>query len=301
MTYKKFKLQIIIEIAFILSLLFLTKLSKAADDNNSSEEINNIDKKINSKDQKAIDPQTELLNRVRRHKELKTRSVEPRQLGREARFKVWTFQNDVVYKFTGHYLHPTYIEFEEDEDFNTIASPKPDAWQIIPNKNRLFLRPIKDDADTTAIVMTNKRVYFFELHAEEAESPFSPDLTFFIKFKYPQASEAEGDANIIRFNTANLPDLSKPERYNFNYTMAGEETIAPIKVFDDGEFTYLQFRSKNARLPAIFAVDNQGFESVVNYRVIGDYIIVETMAKQFTLRNGPDILCVFNEMFARGR
>ena len=35
------------------------------------------------------------------------------------------------------------------------------------------------------------------------------------------------------------------DKYNFNYTISGDDSIAPIKVFDDGVFTYFEFKDKN--------------------------------------------------------
>ena len=82
--------------------------------------------------------------------------------------------------------------------------------------------------------------------------------------------------------------------YNFNYEFTGEPSLAPIKVFDNDEFTYFQFSGKSSEVPAIFTVDSAGFESLVNFRSAGNYIIVERIAAQFTLRNGNDIVCVYN-------
>ena len=90
--------------------------------------------------------------------------------------------------------------------------------------------------------------------------------------------------------------------YNFNYQYTGEKIIAPSKVFDDGTFTYFQFLSKNSEVPAIYSVDSEGFESLVNYRVAGTYIVVEKVAPQYTLRNGSDIVCVYNmETYTNGK
>ena len=89
--------------------------------------------------------------------------------------------------------------------------------------------------------------------------------------------------------------MSKPELYNFNYSFTGPDNIAPIKVFDDGEFTFFEFSVDNNNIPAIFYVDNDGYEGLVNYRAEGNYIIVERLSSVFTLRNGTDTICVFNE------
>jgi hypothetical protein len=73
-------------------------------------------------------------------------------------------------------------------------------------------------------------------------------------------------------------------------------------VFDNDEFTYFQFAKKNAEVPAIFTVDASGYESLVNFRSVGSYIIVERVSPQFTLRSGKDIVCVYNtSLYSDGR
>ena len=99
---------------------------------------------------------------------------------------------------------------------------------------------------------------------------------------------------------SDIPDLTNLSAYNFNYQYTGEPSIAPSKVFDNGQFTYFQFSRVNAEIPAIFSVDNSGFEALVNYRVAGNFIIVEKVGEQFTLRSGDDIVCVYNStLFAK--
>ncbi|MBX9889914.1 MAG: TrbG/VirB9 family P-type conjugative transfer protein [Amoebophilaceae bacterium] len=100
-------------------------------------------------------------------------------------------------------------------------------------------------------------------------------------------------------SSANL-DLSHPEKYNFNYSISGNESIAPIRIFDDGVYTYLQFRDKNAELPAIFAVDEALRKSMVNYRLAQDnanMVIIEQVFHKLSIRHGKKIVCVFNEAF----
>ena len=66
-------------------------------------------------------------------------------------------------------------------------------------------------------------------------------------------------------------------------------------VFDDGRFTYLKFKDVNSELPAIFLVSTNGEEGLVNYRVNYGYVIIERVAARFTLRHGPEVICLFNE------
>jgi type IV secretion system protein VirB9 len=137
--------------------------------------------------------------------------------------------------------------------------------------------------------------------AKEAKGITDGDLIFVAKFVYPD----EKDKNIVEFpkiTPSDEPDMRDLSIYNFGYQYTGEPTIAPVKVFDNGEFTYFQFAKKNAEIPAIFTVDSEGFESLVNFRSAGSYIIVERVAPQFTLRNGSDIVCVYNgSLYVNGR
>ena len=226
--------------------------------------------------------------------------IKPKQYGTEKRFKTWTYHPNGVSYLETHYMHPIYIEFDDKETINTIYSPKSSFWNFIPMQNRLFIKAVQDSADTTLTVMTNQRVYFFELHAKYATGPFDPSLTFFIKFKYPyqtrEIGQGAGDSNsIIQYVTPDIPDLSMPEKFNFNYTVSGDYNIIPIKVFDDGQFTYMEFSEKNNVLPAIFLVNSDGQESIVNFRMIGQFVAIETVGAVFTLRYGTDTVCIFNE------
>jgi type IV secretion system protein VirB9 len=166
-------------------------------------------------------------------------------------------------------------------------------------ENKLFLKPILNFANTNMTIMTNLRTYHFELDALEAGSVQEDDVLFYIKFMYPES----GDKNIVMFNTvkkrSDMPDLRNLDAYNFDYEFSGSENIAPIKVFDDGDFTYIQFGNSNYELPAIYMVDSSGYEALVNYRIVENYVVVEQIASQFTLRNGADIVCIYNNNLFR--
>jgi len=226
----------------------------------------------------------------------------PRYLGSERKFRSFIYNPNDVYRYIGHYTYQGFIEFDEGETISTISMGNPSLWLFESLGNRLFLKPVgEDNSETNMTVITNKKVYHFELVAREAKSIADKDLIFVVKFVYPD----EKDKNIVQFNKtppSDDPDLRDLSPFNFNYQYTGDNSIAPIKVFDNGEFTYFQFPKKNAELPAIFTVDAQGFESLINFRATSTYMIVERVAPQFTLRNGADIVCVYNmSLYASGR
>ncbi len=218
----------------------------------------------------------------------------------DSRLRTYLYSPNEVYVFVGHYKYESSIELAVDEKILTISLGDSTAWQIVPNGNRIFLKPIAQDATTNMTLITDKRTYHFELYAEEAKDIRDEDMVFVVRFIYntePSESVKTFKAEITpeKANQSIKPDLSKPEDYNFNYTLSGPARISPVKIFDDGEFTFFQFRNKNATIPAFFTSDKDGNEALINYRVIDDYIVVEEVASQFTLRDGKDIVCVFNE------
>jgi type IV secretion system protein VirB9 len=226
----------------------------------------------------------------------------PRFLGTEKKFRSYIYNPNDVYRYIGHYTYQGFIEFADGESISTISMGNPSLWLFEHLGNRLFLKPVGEDrSETNMTVITNKKVYHFELMAKEAKNINDKDLVFVAKFVYPD----EKDKNIVSFPKippSDEPDMRDLSQYNFNYQYTGEPGIAPIKVFDNGEFTFFQFPKKNAEIPAIFSVDAEGFESLVNFRATGNYIIVERVGPQFTLRSGSDIVCVYNtNLYTTGR
>ncbi len=218
-----------------------------------------------------------------------------RPLGGESRIKIINYTPNTVFKYTGHYEYQSIIEFGLDEEIETISMGTPTPWQMVPAGNRIFIKPIEANATTNMTVITNKRMYFFEMHAEEATGIQDENLNFVFKFVYPEQYNL-GSGTVTQVNSNNGPDLSKPELYNFDYTISGKILgIEPLQIFDDGQFTYLKFRDLNADLPAVFAVDAMGNEGLVNFRQQYGYVIIERVSDRFTLRHGPETICIFNE------
>lgn len=228
---------------------------------------------------------------------------ESRPISTDSRLRVMTYSPDAVFKYVGYYNYQASIEMAPDEEVVNISMGDTTGWQIVPSGNRIFLKPIEQDAQTNMTLITNKRIYFFELYAEEAKNMRDPDMVFNVKFLYPE-NKINGDT--LKYGNLDdniMPDLSRPEKYNFNYTITGNEEIAPIKILDDGEFTYLQFRNMNAEMPAIFAVDDDLKEYVINYRILEEKlptVVIEKVYKKLTLRSSKKITCVFNEALLKG-
>lgn len=217
---------------------------------------------------------------------------EPRPIATDSRIRTVRYSPNEVYQFIGHYGYQSAIEFEPGEVIQTVSIGDSVSWMVNPAGNRLFLKPIDQNALTNMTVITDKRSYLFELHAEETQDIRDREMVFVMRFTYPQADQSQMDFTTFEA----FPDIEKePEKYNFRYTIRGSNVIEPIRIFDDGQFTYFEFRDKNAEIPAFFNIDSANNEELINFRKRGNYIVVERVSPRFTLRRGPDILCVYNE------
>lgn len=223
---------------------------------------------------------------------------EPKPMSVDKRLGVIVYSPYDVHRFTGYYGYQSSIIFAEDETIDQLVMGDSIPWQMVPNGNRLFLKPIDQDATTNLTLITNKRVYYFELYAKEAKDINEDGLMFAVKFLYSDEDESGHSA----YNqAASGPDLTDSSLYNFDYTISGPDIISPIRIFDDGKFTYFEFKDKSASLPAIFYVNSNATEGLINYRVVGDYIVVESIRERFTLRHDADVVCVFNEALIKKR
>ncbi|HEU5047222.1 MAG TPA: P-type conjugative transfer protein VirB9 [Rickettsiales bacterium] len=226
--------------------------------------------------------------------------IKPSPLATDARIKTVMYSPNEVIRFSGYYRYQSNIEFAAEEQIKTISLGDSVAWQINPVGNRLFIKPIEQDATTNMTVITNKHTYFFELHAGDVKSIEDKNLIFELRIIYPNDESA---METLHSAIDHVPDLEQDDlnKYNFRYTVSGSDDITPIRIFDDGEFTYFQFHDVNAEVPAFFMVDKEGNESVINYRARGPYIVIERVTARYTLRHGKSVVCVFNEAMKDGR
>jgi len=211
----------------------------------------------------------------------------------DARIRYVTYSADEVIVVNASYGASTMIMFQEDEKIETLSAGDMLAWNIETNNrgNVLFVKPIEKDTQANLNVLTNKRAYVLLLKAD-----FRPlkNQTYKVSFRYP---DDEYDASLL---AEAKERASQPNRQNFNaanansaYGYKGSSANKPIAIFDDGVKTFFRFR-KDSEVPAIYVVDNERNEALINFRREGEYIVVDKVAAQWTLRNGNEITCVFN-------
>jgi len=242
--------------------------------------------------------------------------------GQDGRIKSVTYMEDDVVAIKGYYGFQTAIKFEDGEKIENISIGDSKAFQVAPNnaKNILFLKPVAKDATTNMTIVSDKRIYNFELTSGFAASASSPEITYFLRFDYPSSSvidfnntvsapvEYTASTNLIASNAeGSVPLLKRKEPFvgnrsedtqdlNFEYGFKGDKHLAPATVFDDGTFTYFKF-PEGTDLPAVFAVNEENEDSIINMHKDGQYFVVEKLERQFRLRFGEEEACIFNNAY----
>ena len=91
------------------------------------------------------------------------------------------------------------------------------------------------------------------------------------------------------------PTVASPGRQNYNYTYSGPDELAPLQVYEDGKSTYIKYRMGNQPLPSVFVVSPGGAEAQASYVVKDDYLIVDAVAGEMTLKGASGAVHIFNE------
>ncbi|WP_426289752.1 P-type conjugative transfer protein VirB9 (plasmid) [Ensifer adhaerens] len=215
----------------------------------------------------------------------------PRPGSLDSRVTSVVYQSNNVVKVSATYGISTMIIFDEDEKFETISLGDTDSWQVAPSEkgNILFVKPIAKNVATNMNVVTTKRIYFLELNDH---APTDGKQVFGIRFVYPEKDLNASLRRQAEYRAAN-PNMANIDRANVNidYSFSGDPALKPTMIFDDGKKTFFKFDS---RVPAIFAVQSDFSETLRNFRKEGEYIVVDGVATQFTLRDGNQWTCVFN-------
>lgn len=154
----------------------------------------------------------------------------------------------------------TTLILDPNERVENLALGDSDAWQVTPNRrgDHVFIKPLRATGTTNLTVVTDARVYIFELstsYGPTAQTPYT------IRFQYPDAATAAGAAD----TSSTLPQSQ--------YRLSGSRDVQPLSVSDDGIRTFIEW-GPDQTLPAIFALDDRRREVLVNGHMRdGRYVI----------------------------
>ena len=146
----------------------------------------------------------------------------------------------------------------------------------------LIIKPLDVGLDTSLVVTTDRRTY--RMRVKTSRTKFMP----YVSFTYPEDAQAKWDA--IRTREAkHLRDNTIPQtgeylgNLDFNYEISGSASWKPVRVYNDGVKTIIQFPKtiSSGETPILLVVRKEGGlfskdeTQQVNLRTQGDRTIVD--------------------------
>lgn len=242
----------------------------------------------------------------------------------DSRIKTFVFNPNEVYAVTTHYGYQSNIEFGSHETIDTVSIGDRVGWQIIPAGRRLFIRAMEENAHTNMTIVTNQRAYQFDLRSSSADAVFgSEQLTYVVRFFYPDDA-ASGAPMPVSFTapapvaaviappsappappvtpisaapvaTGVIPARSATSAIaNYRYTFSGPDTLAPLKIYDDGRSTYFKLPGGVAPQVAVITAAGQAL-AVPSRRTLDGLLAVDLIAPRFSLEQAGQQIIVYNE------
>jgi P-type conjugative transfer protein TrbG len=146
----------------------------------------------------------------------------------------------------------------------------------------LIVKPLDDNIQTNLIIATDQHVYQLKLKSGSYHTPV-------VAWNYPEDTERALQEAVKR--EASQEITITPDALRFTYEIAPRSKYpwTPIRVFDDGKKTFIQMpkEMRTSEAPALFLVDDESEPLLANYRIKGDYYIVDRLFDKAELRVGP--------------
>lgn len=214
----------------------------------------------------------------------------------DPRIRVVNYNAQEVYRLTGYVGYQLEFEFAADERFVGLAAGDVKALSFESEGNHLFLKPTAAGVLTNLTILTTHHHYRVD-YAVAGGRPDAAraDVVYALRFEYPEelARAAEAQAEGARIaNDLHAPALAT----NWDYWYCGPPTLRPLAAYDDGFQTHLRFSSAS-ELPALFVRNEDGSESLTNFTVTPQEVIIHRVAHQMILRRGHLVACLVNRSF----
>ena len=249
-------------------------------------------------------------------------AVQPQPLKSDRRMRTVTYNADDVVHLSTAVGATLVVQFAPTETVASVAATDSADLKAQPQRNFLFFKPVRALPVQPVVVLTSRQdgsmrryVFEFETTPDAQLGADAADAYYSVQFLYPDDARAAAlaAAKVRRAEAAKVQAAVQAQRAhdvleaqasdpmagtrNWRYIAQGDRAILPLEVFDNGNSTVFRFPG-NTRMPSVYTINPDGTEATASYSVKGDLLIVNGTAKQFRLRDGQTVLCIFNMAFS---
>lgn len=158
----------------------------------------------------------------------------------------------------------------------------------------LVIKPLDVGIDTSLMVTTDRRTYYFRLKSDRRE--YMPRIAFTYSDASPASwvppptptTSAVDPAKAAALDAAAVNQVPDPQALFFNYEIDGHAEWKPVRVYSDGIHTFIQMPKSMSQTeaPTLLVIRDKKEQVIVNYRVQGDRYIVDSVFKKAILIAG---------------
>jgi type IV secretion system protein VirB9 len=206
--------------------------------------------------------------------------------------QVYNYSDGALYRLYAAPQEVSDIALQQGENLTAISAGDTTRWVVGdttsgtgPTKQvHVLAKPYASGLKTNLVITTDRRSYHLELQS-------TPE-TFMaaVSWTYPQDNLVKSLASA---GAAPSPTdgLASIENLHFGYAISGDNVAwKPVRAFDDGTRVFIEFPSALGQgdAPPLFVSGADGSHDLVNYRVRGNYYVVDQLFSQAELRLGQD-------------
>jgi type IV secretion system protein TrbG len=219
--------------------------------------------------------------------------VQPTRSGYFNAIQVYPFADGALYQVYATPEHATDIALRVGERLGSVAAGDTARWIIADNtsgtgsgeRTHILVKPTRPDIETNLVVLTNQRTYHLELRATQRTYMAS------VSWEYAEDQLAALGQDHAGIDAAGpIPTEVDLARLRYRYSMEGDTPPwRPVNVADDGNKVYIEFPRgiDHGEMPPLYVVGPDGKSpELVNYRVRGNYMIVDRLFAAAELRLG---------------
>lgn len=179
------------------------------------------------------------------------------------------------------------IQLQQGEGVNSIHLGDSSRWVIEPAINgigetetqHIIIKPLDVGLQTNLVVTTDRRTYHINLKSNRSK------LMPFITFKYPNDNIDQFFKHQKLVKQKYIQDNTIPQtkeylgNLDFEYDIKGDVNWKPVRVYNDTHKTIIQMpKSMNDNeAPTLMAKNNNDDDVIINYRLINDKYVVDTV------------------------
>jgi P-type conjugative transfer protein TrbG len=222
----------------------------------------------------------------------KAATQEPTKHGYINAIQVYPFTEGALYRLYAAPERVSDVALEAGEKLTSVSAGDTVRWVIgdtlsgagDSQRVHILVKPFAPGLKTNVVITTDRRSYHLQLESTEKTSMAA------ISWTYPQGELlALQRQNVEAEAAAPVASNVALENIRFRYVISGDDPPwRPLRAFDDGHKVYIEFprRIDQGEAPPLFVVGSDGGSELVNYRMRGNYYIVDRLFAAAELRFG---------------